>query len=153
MVTKKITLNELRQFVKEIIKEEQGKIYSSDDMFEVKVHDMDNKLVATKKIRAKNSREAKEIFEDDYLDDLKEKHGTDLRYKINLAENKINKKVIKEEKEQTPLEYIKYSKEDKIEGDNYKTSYYAYDKLKKKMCIITFPKYPDTSSWQYNIEY
>lgn len=74
--------------------------------------------------------------------------------KISLNElRQIVKQIIKEEKQVTPLEYIEYNKEDKIDGDNHRISYYAYDKLKKKKCIITFPKYPDTSSWQYNIEY
>jgi len=136
MATKKISLNEFRDIVKKIIKEEKGNVYSSDNMFEVKISDLNNKLLATKKIRAKNSREAKEIFEDDYLDNLKEKHGTDLRYKINLAENKINRKTIKEENESYgsyfEVEYYNY-------GQRY-TERFTREEAKKELLNYGYSK-------------
>jgi hypothetical protein len=49
----------------------------------------------------------------------------------------------------TPLEKI--TQLDILEEDFYQISYYAYDKLKKRNCILTFPKIP--TSWNYTIDY
>lgn len=74
----------------------EANTYSSDDMYEVKVYTLeDDKLVATKKIRGRNSKEVREKFEDDFLDDMKKKYGTDLRYKVELAEPNIKESVEK----------------------------------------------------------
>ncbi len=73
--------------------------------------------------------------------------------KIKLSElRQMVKGMLKEGNEKTPLEYIKYGKEDFLEEDMYSISYYAYDSLKKKNCILTISKTPG-SSWDYNIEY
>jgi hypothetical protein len=73
--------------------------------------------------------------------------------KIKLTElRQLVKGMLKEGNEKTPLEYIKYGKEDFLEEDMYSISYYAYDSLKKKNCILTISKTPG-SSWDYNIEY
>jgi hypothetical protein len=49
----------------------------------------------------------------------------------------------------TPLEKI--TQLDFLDEDFYQISYYAYDKLKKRSCIITYPKIP--TSWNYTIDY
>jgi hypothetical protein len=40
---------------------------------------------------------------------------------------------------------------DLLDDDFYSVSYYAYDTLKKKNCILTLTK--QTTSWEYSIEY
>jgi hypothetical protein len=49
----------------------------------------------------------------------------------------------------TPLEKI--TQLDFLDEDFYQISYYAYDNLKKRNCILTFPKIP--TSWTYDIDY
>ena len=41
--------------------------------------------------------------------------------------------------------------EDLLSEDFYSISYYAYDKAKRKNCIVTFSKVP--TSWEYSIDY
>lgn len=49
----------------------------------------------------------------------------------------------------TPLEKI--TQLDFLDEDFYQISYYAYDKLKKRNCILTFPKIK--TSWNFTIDY
>lgn len=40
---------------------------------------------------------------------------------------------------------------DFLDDDFYSVSYYAYDTIKKKNCILIFSKVP--TSWEYSIKY
>jgi hypothetical protein len=62
-----------------------GKIHSSDDMYSLNVYDENNTLVTTRRFRAKHMKEAQEIVEYEYEDDIKTKYGDDLRFRIVLA--------------------------------------------------------------------
>ena len=50
----------------------------------------------------------------------------------------------------TDLKDIEISK-DILERDNWQTTYFAYDKIKKMYCLITFPN--KKTSWEYSINY
>jgi hypothetical protein len=64
----------------------KGGIYSSDEMYELKVMNPNTgELLETKRFRARNAREAKEIAEDNYEFDMKQKYGDYLHFKVELA--------------------------------------------------------------------
>tara|TARA_R110000868_G_scaffold163224_1_gene395398 strand:- start:30 stop:281 length:252 start_codon:yes stop_codon:yes gene_type:complete len=74
--------------------------------------------------------------------------------KVIIQPNKLNalkRLKISQMKTQisTPLEKI--TQLDFLDEDFYQISYYAYDKLKKRSCILTFPKI--STSWNYTIDY
>ena len=69
-----------------------GGIYSSEELYILKVYDLNNNLVdSSKRIFAKNLSKAKEIAIDDYESDMHLKYGRDLRFKIEEAPSMMAK--------------------------------------------------------------
>ena len=69
-----------------------GKIYSSDELYILKVSDFNGNLLdSSKKIRARNLSEAKQIAIDDFESDMQKKYGQDLRFKVELAPSLMKK--------------------------------------------------------------
>jgi hypothetical protein len=62
-----------------------GGVYSSDELYILKVYDLNNNLVDSRRIFARNISKAKEIAIDDYESDMHEKYGRDLKFRIELA--------------------------------------------------------------------
>jgi hypothetical protein len=154
MKTQKIKLSELRQLVKGMLKENKLNIFyvvfdgtSHIVLDEYNYRDfIKNEPKEYHKILFKSNNEDKAFNKAEELNEPKTQ-------KIKLSElRQLVKGMLKEGNEKTPLEYIKYGKEDFLEEDMYSISYYAYDSLKKKNCILTISKTPG-SSWDYNIEY
>lgn len=63
-----------------------GGIYSSDELYIVKVFDLNGNLLdSSKRVWARNLSKAKEIAIDDFEYDMQQKYGTDLRFKVEEA--------------------------------------------------------------------
>ena len=69
-----------------------GGIYSSDELYILKVYDLNDNLVdSSKRIFAKNLTKAKEIAISDYESDMHKKYGRDLRFRIEKAPSMMAK--------------------------------------------------------------
>ena len=90
--TYNITENESASSVNPSLFARGGGIYSSDELYILKVYDLNDNLVdSSKRIFAKNLTKAKEIAIDDYESDMHKKYGRDLRFKIELAPSMMAK--------------------------------------------------------------
>jgi hypothetical protein len=63
-------------------------VYSSDEMFTLNVYNLKNELLSSKNFRAKNQKDANQIAEYDYEEQMQKKFGKDLRFEVKLAPNK-----------------------------------------------------------------
>ena len=66
-------------------------VYSSDEMFTLNVYNLKNELLSSKNFRAKNQKEANQIAEYDYEEQMQKKFGKDLRFEVKLAPNNYAK--------------------------------------------------------------
>lgn len=62
-----------------------GGIYSSDEVYILKVYDLNGKLLDTKRFQERNIKRAKEYAIDMFEYDMQQKHGSDLRFSVTLA--------------------------------------------------------------------
>jgi hypothetical protein len=63
-----------------------GGIYSSDELYIVKVFDLNGNLLdSSKRVWARNLSKAKEIAIDDFEYDMQQKYGSDLRFQVEVA--------------------------------------------------------------------